>query len=51
VGRCNECGHPTRKVIGRLRNSGIQIFRTGEKETIIAVSDGEDITFNDINNS
>ncbi|GAA0180865.1 hypothetical protein SH2C18_34840 [Clostridium sediminicola] len=46
AGRMNDYGHPHKKVINRLESDGIPVYRTDECSTIIAISDGENITFN-----
>lgn len=39
-------GHPDAEVLNRLREAGIKVFRTDEQGTIVAVSDGKNITWN-----
>ena len=39
-------GHPHEESMSRFGDLGAEIFRTDEQGTVIAVSDGEDITFN-----
>ena len=46
VGINSQYGHPSREVLNRFKNLGIQYFRTDEQGTIIATSDGTDITWN-----
>ncbi len=46
VGKGNTYGHPTQATMDRLKNSGIPVYRTDEQGTIIATSDGNNITFN-----
>ncbi len=46
AGENNQYGHPASEVLNRLRTEGVQVFRTDEQGTIIAVSDGTDITWN-----
>lgn len=41
-----EHGHPHAEVLNRLRERGIQVFRTDEQGTVVAVSDGKNITWN-----
>lgn len=41
-----EYGHPHAEVLNRLREAGIQVFRTDEQGTIVAVSDGKNIIWN-----
>lgn len=44
-GRNNEYGHPHAEPMSRLRDAGITIYRTDQMGTIIATSDGENISF------
>ena len=46
VGKDNSYGHPSPVIIKRLNNKGIKIYRTDQQGTIIASSDGNNITFN-----
>ena len=41
-----EKGHPHAEVLERLQEAGVMVFRTDEQGTIVAVSDGKDITWN-----
>ena len=45
-GKDNSYGHPTAEVLNRLRAMGVKVFRTDEQGSIIAVSDGSEITWN-----
>lgn len=45
-GEDNEYGHPHGATLNTLRSMGIKLFRTDEQGSIIAVSDGENITWN-----
>lgn len=45
-GEGNSYGHPHAEVLNRLREMGIEVFRTDEEGTITATSDGSSITFN-----
>lgn len=45
-GQDNSYGHPHAEVMNRLRIMGISVFRTDEQGTIVAHSDGTEITFN-----
>lgn len=45
-GEDNDHGHPHSGVLNRLRLLGVEVFRTDEQGTIVAVSDGKEITFN-----
>lgn len=42
----NSYGHPHAETLNSLRRMGVQVFRTDEQGSIIAASDGEDITWN-----
>lgn len=46
VGEDNAYGHPAAEVLNKLRASGVEVFRTDEQGTIVAISDGETITWN-----
>ncbi len=43
-------GYPSYKVMSRLRNMGIEIYRTNEYGNIVVASDGKNITFYTNNN-
>lgn len=45
-GENNSYGHPGAEVLNRFRAMGIQVFRTDEQGSIVATSDGTDITWN-----
>lgn len=45
-GQDNTYGHPRAGFLNRLRAMGINVFRTDEQGTVVAVSDGQTITFN-----
>lgn len=45
-GEENSYGHPHAEVLNRLRSMGVEVFRTDEQGSIIASSDGENITWN-----
>ena len=45
-GEDNDYGHPHAAVLNSLRAMGVAVFRTDEQGTVVAVSDGEEITFN-----
>ena len=45
-GQDNSYGHPHAEVMNRLRAMEISVFRTDEQGTIVAYSDGTEITFN-----
>ncbi len=44
-GKDNDYGHPNEEVISRLADADVTTYRTDELGTVIAVSDGTDITF------
>lgn len=46
VGKGNEYGHPATDTIQKLHAKGINIYRTDESGTVVATSDGTNITFN-----
>ncbi|MGH4051156.1 MAG: ComEC/Rec2 family competence protein [Clostridium sp.] len=46
VGKGNSYGHPNKSVMEKLEDKNITVYRTDENGTIIATSDGENITFN-----
>lgn len=45
-GKDNSYGHPRAGFLNNLRGMGASVFRTDEQGTIVAVSDGEKVTFN-----
>ena len=45
-GEDNSYGHPAAEVLNRFRTMGIKVFRTDEQGSIIAVSDGKEISWN-----
>lgn len=45
-GADNEYGHPNAQTLNEFRMRGIKVFRTDEQGTIVAVSDGNSISFN-----
>ena len=45
-GEGNSYGHPHAEVLNWLRSMGVEVFRTDEQGSIIASSDGENITWN-----
>lgn len=45
-GEGNEYGHPTETVLSRLEAFGVDVYRNDTDGHIVAVSDGETITFN-----
>ena len=46
VGKENSFGHPTERILKRLQNHGLDIFRTDQQGTIVATSNGHQIKFN-----
>lgn len=42
----NSYGHPHARTLNTLRSMGINVFRTDEQGSIVAFSDGKDITWN-----
>ncbi len=44
-GKDNEYGHPHRETLSTLKDRGIEIYRTDISSTVVALSDGETITF------
>ena len=42
----NSYGHPTEDVLNRLNQHGVNVFRTDVSGSIVATSDGTDVTFN-----
>lgn len=45
-GANNSYGHPSAEVLNTLRAAGISVYRTDEQGSIIAYSDGQNISFN-----
>ncbi|MBU3182227.1 ComEC/Rec2 family competence protein [Clostridium psychrophilum] len=46
VGKGNSYGHPHKSTMEKLQDKGIKVYRTDESGTIVATSNGNDITFN-----
>lgn len=46
VGEDNKYGHPDAAALNALRAQGVKVFRTDEQGTIVAKSDGYEITWN-----
>lgn len=44
-GEGNSYGHPHEEVTSRLYDAGVTVYRTDQQGTIVAVSDGESISF------
>lgn len=45
-GEENSYGHPHAETLNTFRMNGVDVYRTDEEGTIVAVSDGKEITFN-----
>ena len=45
VGEGNSYGHPCEEPLSRLNQAGVTLFRTDELGTVLAVSDGSEVTF------
>ncbi|NMA64672.1 MAG: MBL fold metallo-hydrolase [Clostridiaceae bacterium] len=45
VGKDNNYGHPHQEVLNLLERENVSVYRTDEKGTIIAISDGSKISF------
>lgn len=45
VGKDNSYGHPHDEPMSRLRDADVTVYRTDEMGTVLAVSDGKNITF------
>jgi competence protein ComEC len=50
VGQGNRYGHPTEEVLNRLKQNGVQIYRTDQMKTILAVANGNAIHFQSVAN-
>jgi competence protein ComEC len=46
VGKDNSYGHPTQEVMNRLNAKSIPVYRTDESGTVVATSDGSNVSFN-----
>ncbi|WP_346900997.1 hypothetical protein [Clostridium sp.] len=46
VGEGNSYGHPAQGTMDRLKGLGVKVFRTDENGTIVAISNGSEISFN-----
>lgn len=46
VGKDNDYGHPHKITMDKLKAKGIKVYRTDECGTIIATSDGSNVSFN-----
>ncbi|MBU3175754.1 MBL fold metallo-hydrolase [Clostridium estertheticum] len=46
VGKDNSYGHPHKSTMDKLKAKGVKVYRTDESGTIVATSDGKNITFN-----
>ncbi len=45
VGTGNSYGHPDEETLAKFKNKGIKVFRTDKQGTIIATTDGKDISW------
>ncbi|NLM75491.1 MAG: MBL fold metallo-hydrolase [Clostridiaceae bacterium] len=45
VGKDNNYGHPSQEVLNLLKKENISVYRTDERGTIIAISDGNKLSF------
>lgn len=45
-GKENSYGHPAAETMGKLKDMDIPVYRTDEQGTVIAVSDGQNISWN-----
>ncbi|WP_243447460.1 MBL fold metallo-hydrolase [Clostridium tetani] len=45
-GKGNKYGHPMQETLNKLKDKGIKVYRTDECSNVIAISDGNNITFN-----
>jgi competence protein ComEC len=45
VGKGNSYGHPTQDVMNRLKAKSIPVYRTDESGTVVATSDGTNVSF------
>lgn len=45
-GKYNKYKHPNKSTMDRLKSKNIAVYRTDESGTVVATSDGKDITFN-----
>ncbi len=46
VGKGNSYGHPTQEVMNRLKAKSIPVYRTDENGTVVATSNGTNVSFN-----
>jgi competence protein ComEC len=46
VGKGNSYGHPTQEVMNRLKAKNIPVYRTDESGTVVATSNGTNVSFN-----
>ncbi len=45
-GQDNSYGHPHAETLNKLRSMGVKVFRTDEQGTVVATSDGHEISWN-----
>ncbi|WP_396020619.1 MULTISPECIES: ComEC/Rec2 family competence protein [unclassified Clostridium] len=46
VGKGNSYGHPTQSTMNRLKAKNIPVYRTDEDGTVVATSNGTNVSFN-----
>ena len=46
AGTGNKYGHPAQETMDKLKAKGIKVFRTDEQKTIVATSNGKEVSFN-----
>ncbi|MBZ9608614.1 MBL fold metallo-hydrolase [Clostridium estertheticum] len=46
VGKGNDYGHPVQSTMDKFKNKNIAVYRTDENGSIIATSNGKDVSFN-----
>ncbi|PLS19050.1 MBL fold metallo-hydrolase [Bacillus sp. M6-12] len=45
VGEANRYGHPTDETLQKMKQHGVTVHRTDKQGTVLAISDGKEITF------
>ena len=45
VGEGNDYGHPHKEILDRIQKNNVKVYRTDLDGTVVATSDGKDITF------
>lgn len=46
AGAGNKYGHPAQETMDKLKAKGVKVFRTDEQKTIVATSNGKEVSFN-----